>query len=310
MNNIEIKLDIPKVGNKIEKFDDFNIKYYKYDIKFLYKDNISIQIKSNCKLETIFNFFLTLHKMIFFNYGFFMEVKKYIENDKEIDIKKYIDLDFIYSDKQFIHNFQITSLKKLFNKKTIKNFLTFNNKNFLGSMSLFYIKSDSYSKMLLDHRLAIMSQISEGLIENNLERKIKKISNTRHISFLDRIYYYFKTLSKISKENDSKIFKVLKTYPRKISKELTQLRHQVSHYIIKENVISTKKMLYCFYLLELTYRIVFLNEIGINYGKELKSNLDNIHDWILTTTEKNFSLGDLKTATYKMNYIFNHIQNK
>ena len=215
MNNIKVNLNIPKTGVKIDKFDDFNVKYYKYDIKFIYEDNISIQIKSNCKLETIFNFFLTLHKMIFFNYGFFMEIEKYIENGKETDIKKYFNLDFIYTDKQFIHNFKITTLKNLFNRITIKKFLTLYGKNFIGIISLFYLKSNLYSKILLDHRLAIMSQISDGFIENNLEYKIKKISDYKGIHFLDRIYYYFETLSKISKKTNSEVFKVLKTYPKK-----------------------------------------------------------------------------------------------
>lgn len=61
--------------------------------------------------------------------------------------------------------------------------------------------------------------------------------------------------------------------------------------------------------MELMYRIILLDKCGIQYDINLKNNLQNIHDWILTNTGNLINESDYKTTNYKVRYRINNYHN-
>lgn len=73
MNKANIVLEVP-YGKIIIEFEDFSFTYYGFKVQFEYEINTKI-----------FNMFLIFHKMMFFNYGYFMKIDEYKENNKITD---------------------------------------------------------------------------------------------------------------------------------------------------------------------------------------------------------------------------------
>lgn len=73
MNTIEITLENPNKKIVLDSFDTFSISYYGIKVDFINKmsDGFLLQLCSDKSTDKIFNFFLILHKMLFFNYGYF-----------------------------------------------------------------------------------------------------------------------------------------------------------------------------------------------------------------------------------------------
>lgn len=210
-------------------------------------------------------------------------------------------MDYLISNSEYASGYHILSNDKLFTKKNISTFRKKEKKVSLGSKAFYYLKSNKYSGVLQDQKFVIMTQIAEGFVEGTeIEQLLlqTKYPNQQHLYFAQRIDYYIDKLKIISKHTKSSVFKVLNIKPDKLTDKIKQTRHRYSHYIFKDNTITISKSIFYFYLMDLIYRIVFLEECGINYDNNLKKYLYSIHDWILDNTRKVSSLNEYKTLSY------------
>ena len=73
-----------------------------------------------------------------------------------------------------------------------------------------------------------------------------------------------------------------------------------SHYTKKNKTIKGDNFIYLYYILELSFRVLVLEDVGVKYGSEIEENLFSIHDWIMENRKKNIELEEYKSATYKM----------
>lgn len=317
INNVEIHLEVPKQKNTIDEFDTIRFNYYGYitKIEYISAFTFKIKISSNFSDKLIFEYFSIILKLLFFNYGYFMEINSYKVNNEIVNYKNYCDLDFYKSNVEYVNSYKITSIPNVIKPLAIKKIKEEEQNYFLGFRALYYLKSNNYSSVLYDHKFTILCHILEGFIENSsLEKEIllelqKKQPNKKKLYFEDRITYYTKKLLSISKKTNSSIYTVLKENSKKLPEKIKNTRNQYSHYVRKKKTIEVKNSIYYFYIMELVYRIILLDKCGVKYDISLKNNLQNIHDWILTNTRNLINENDYKTLNYKIRYRTNRHNN-
>lgn len=282
----------PIISNVLE----LNLKIYKYNIKYIFKDGkLYITITSKENLPTIYRHFMIHYKLLFFNNGYFYKIREYKENSKVISTKLYSDIEAYETNNEYIKGYSITNIKDLINKEAITEFNKIEQKNRLLFYAFYYVHSNKYKSILCDHRFMILSQLCEGYIENSNHNKNIKTSD-----FKGRIGVYIDLFRKIDIKTDARIFEILNTYPEKIKKQIKNTRHMYSHYTKKNETIKGDKFIYLYYILELSFRILVLEDINVKYGSEIVENLYSMHDWIMERRKKNIKLEEYKSVLYKM----------
>ena len=86
----------------IENFSLVSIKYsyYKIIAKYFISDGlygIDLEIISKRNFNDIYKIVSTIHELMFLNFGYFLEIFEYLENDTIIDVSKYCNLDYLNS---------------------------------------------------------------------------------------------------------------------------------------------------------------------------------------------------------------------
>ena len=144
-----------------------------------------------------------------------------------------------------------------------------------------------------------------------IEEQLKNIIKMRYKrvrAFTNQIGIPYTTLDSVFKRGISnsgigtmiKIFESLNTYPNKIKEQIKNTRHMYSHYTKKNKTIKGDNFIYLYYILELSFRVLVLEDVSVKYGNEIEENLFSIHDWIMENRKKNIELEEYKSATYKM----------
>ena len=148
--------------------------------------------------------------------------------------------------------------------------------------SFFYIHSEAYEGINVNHKLSLLLNICDGFVintsgpNNNVKANIAKVIGTAL---------------------DSKTVKygaeLLGIPSKKLYDALMLERHEIDHYIMKEgsltdyevkSVSATKDYInwYFIYIVELALRIAFLKEIGCECKDELvEYALNDINDWLI-----------------------------
>ena len=297
MNNI-VNITLENYNNKpiISDISNLKLQIYKYKVEYFFTDGkIYISIQSKEKLSTIYNHFMIHYKLLFFNNGYFYEIKEYKENNKIVNISKYNDIEAYKTNNEFIKNYKITNIKNLLNRKSIKEFNKIEHKYKMIFYAFYYLHSDKYNSVLCDHKFMILSQLCEGYIENSKHEK-----NIKTTDFKGRIGIYIDFFRKIDKKNNAEIFKVLNTYPEKVKEQIKNTRHMYSHYTKKNKTIKGENFIYLYYILELTFRILILEDIDIKHGEDIKENLYSIHDWIMERKKEDIKIGEYKSTIYRI----------
>lgn len=164
--------------------------------------------------------------------------------------------------------------------------------------AFFYLHSEGYEKINEGHRLSLYLNLCDGFVNNtfketnnvkaNFERVIKKTLDA------NKILYGIKLLG--MQRND-------------FCYVLAQERHEVDHYIYKEDSLATYVFKsedeakfyiswYFTYVIELALRVSFLNHIGVEVKGEYKDYaLDSINDWVIF--ENDFD-EDCTTSYYQL----------
>lgn len=297
MDNI-VNITLKNYNNSpvISDISSFKSSIYKYKVEYLFKDGkLYITITSKEKLSTIYRHFMIHYKLLFFNNGYFYEIEEYKENNKIKNIKNYSNIEAYITNLEYIKNYRITNIKKIINKETIKKFKKIEQENILIFFAFYYLHSNKYNSILCDHRFIILSQLCEGYVENTIHEK-----NAKTKDFKGRIGIYIDIFRKIDIKSNSKIFESLNTYPKKIKEQIKNTRHMYSHYTKKNKTIKGDNFIYLYYILELSFRVLVLEDVSVKYGNEIEENLFSIHDWIMENRKKNIKLEEYKSATYKM----------
>lgn len=148
--------------------------------------------------------------------------------------------------------------------------------------SFFYMHSEAYERINVNHRLSLLLNICDGFVintsgpNNNIKANIAKVIGTA----LD---------SKTVKHGAE----LLGIPSNKLYDALMLERHEIDHYIMKEGSLTdyevksvsvTKDYInwYFTYIVELALRIAFLKEVGCECKEELVDYaLNDINDWLI-----------------------------
>jgi|GEM_PF-521054 len=147
--------------------------------------------------------------------------------------------------------------------------------------SFFYLISESYSQINLEHRLVLLMHICDGFVIKFCEGREK--NNSGNIS---------KIIQKIDHKKYKAGARLLGISSSRAIEALGETRNELSHYTYKSKSLgffinnpdtSTDNMvnLYAFYVLAIALRVAVLNEIGVNVTDEVKDYvMDDYLDWI------------------------------
>lgn len=214
--------------------------------------------------------FRNIWELMFLYDGYFYTPCKYIVDGADENVKKLFFLSFYNTGKTW-RNCASTLMgaDKDFSEERILKYGELRNKSRTsGDMlktlinSFFYIHSEAYEGINVNHRLSLLLNICDGFVintsgpNNNVKANIAKVIGTAL---------------------DSKTVKygaeLLGIPSKKLYDALMLERHEIDHYIMKEgsltdyevkSVSATKDYInwYFIYIVELALRIAFLKEIG------------------------------------------------
>lgn len=234
--------------------------------------------------------FRNLWELMFLYDGYFYTPCKYIIDGVEENVEKLYFLSFYKTGKTW-SNCASTLMgdAKDFLEERILKYSEFRNKGrTTGDMlktlinSFFYMHSEAYERINVNHRLSLLLNICDGFVintsgpNNNVKANIAKV---------------------IGNTLDSKTVKygagLLGIPSKKLYDALMLERHEIDHYVMKEGSLTdyevksvsvTKNYInwYFIYIVELALRIAFLKEIGCECKEELvEYALNGINDWLI-----------------------------
>lgn len=282
---------------------DFETKYNidrnimpPYNINY---QNVSGEVKQEAKkfivslggnTENVIDVFRNIWELAFLYDGYFYTPCKYIVDGVEENVEKLYFLSF-YNTGKIWRNCASTLVgtDKDFSEERITIYSEFRNRERAsGEMlktlinSYFYIHSEAYEKINVNHRLSLLLNICDGFVintsgaNNNVKANIAKVIGT--------------TLD----SNTVKYGALLLGIPsQKMYDALMLERHEIDHYTMKAGSLTdyevnskavTKDYInwYFTYVVELALRIAFLKQIGCECKDELVERaLDDINDWLI-----------------------------
>lgn len=229
-------------------------------------------------------------ELLFLYDGYFYRPCKYNVDGVDENAEKLYFLSF-YKTGKIWRNCASTLVgaDKDFSEKRVLVYNEFRNKGrtsgtMLKSLinSYFYIHSEAYERINVNHRLSLLLNICDGFVintsgpNNNVKANIAKVIGTA-------------LNSKMVKNGAT----LLGIPSQKMYDALMLERHEIDHYIMKEGSLTDYEMnsgavtkdyinWYFTYVVELALRIAFLKQIGCECKDEFVENaLNEINDWII-----------------------------
>ena len=230
--------------------------------------------------------FRNIWELMFLYDGYFYTPCKYVVDGADENVKKLFFLSFYNTGKTWRN--LMGADKDFSEERRLKNGELRNKSRTSGDMlktlinSFFYIHSEAYEGINVNHKLSLLLNICDGFVintsgpNNNVKANIAKVIGTAL---------------------DSKTVKygaeLLGIPSKKLYDALMLERHEIDHYIMKEgsltdyevkSVSATKDYInwYFIYIVELALRIAFLKEIGCECKDELvEYALNDINDWLI-----------------------------
>lgn len=240
--------------------------------------------------ENVIDVLRNIWELAFLYDGYFYTPYKYTVDGVEENVEKLYFLSF-YNTGKIWRNCASTLVgaDKDFSEERISKYSEFRNKGRAsGGMlktlinSYFYIHSEAYEKINVNHRLSLLLNICDGFVintsgsNNNVKANIAKVIGTT----LD---------SSIVKYGAS----LLGIPSQKMYDALMLERHEIDHYIMKEGSLTDYEVnsdavtrgyinWYFIYVVELALRTAFLKQIGCECRDELvEYALNDINDWLI-----------------------------
>lgn len=278
------------------KVKDYVRNWSNQDIHTEYaRVTVDIKIKdTNCMLvleggENIEDVFRIIWELLFLYDGYFYEPISYDIDGNTRDGKELIKLAFYKTDKKWYCSELIGRAQRDLSTEVLEKYDKFRNEGISDKKmtksvvnAFYYLKSENYGKINVNHRLSLLLNIADGFVINTY----KDMNNVK--SSLDRLFKKTVDIQKLKKGIsllgiDEENYKFI----------LSEERHVFDHYIYSENSLATfvynrdEKITdfvtwYFVYILELVIRINFLKEAGVVLNQELVDYaLESINDWII-----------------------------
>lgn len=222
--------------------------------------------------------------------GYFYAPRNYIVNGVNENIEKLYFLSF-YQTGRIWRNCATTLVgaDKDFSEERMLKYSEFRNKGRTSGKlfkslinSFFYLRSDAYERVNVNHRLSLLLNICDGFVINTKGPNKDVKANIAHV---------------IGTTLDSGIVKygasMLGIPSNKMYDVLAQERHEIDHYVIKEGSLTEYEMnsttetrdyinWYFTYVIELALRIAFLKQVGCECESEMiEAALYDINDWLI-----------------------------
>lgn len=241
-------------------------------------------------VENVIDVLRNIWELAFLYDGYFYTPCKYTVDGVDENVEKLYFLTF-YNTGKIWRNCASTLVgaDKDFSEERISKYSSFRNKGrssgeMLKSLinSFFYIHSEAYEKINVNHRLSLLLNICDGFVINTSGPNNNVKANIANV---------------IGNALDSKTVKygaaLLGIPPQKMYDALMLERHEIDHYIMKEGSLTDYEVSsaavtsdyinwYFTYIVELALRIGFLKQIGCECKDELiESALNDINDWLI-----------------------------
>lgn len=270
-----------------------------------------IKIKdTNCEMileggQNIKSVFRLIWELLFLYDGYFYEPISYEIDGYKRDCKELITVPFYKTDKKWYYSELLGRAQRNLSSEVLEKYDIFRNtdisdKKMTKSLvnAFYYLSSENYGKINVNHRLSLLLNIADGFIINTF----KETNNVK--GSLDRLFKKTVDNQKLQQGIsflgiDAQKYKVL----------LTEERHAFDHYKYSENSLATfvydseeeitnYATWFFVYVLELVIRINFLKEAGVSLEQvNMDCALDVIIDWIIYENDLKI---DCKTHRYQM----------
>ena len=240
--------------------------------------------------ENIIDVLRNIWELAFLYDGYFYTPYKYIVDGYDDNVEKLYFLSFYHTGRIWRDcACTLVGECKDFSVERISQYSEFRNKGrasgeMLKSLlnSFYYVHSEAYEKINVNHRLSILLNICDGFVintfgsTNNVKANIAKVIGTTLDS---KSVKYGATLLGIPSQ--------------KMYDALMLERHEMDHYIMKEGSLTdyevksdaiTKDCInwYFIYVVELALRISFLKQLGCECKDEfVEYALNSINDWLI-----------------------------
>lgn len=280
-----------------DSWSNQNIRFHARELKasvIMSGTKCELKIVGN-KSDEIEDMFYAIWELLFLYDGYFYIPKVY-EIDSTVQ-----DINDLYRTKMYktakVWMDAATLLAKsnrILDEKLICNYIKFRNQDRLqGKMTksllnaYFYLLSDAYCEINIEHRLSLMLNICDGYYLNEIgESKgagghvVALINNIG----LDKVQYGIGLMG-ISK--------------KKLTNLIGGVRDEIDHYIImkdsagsqilnSQSIVIKSINLYLFYVTELAFRVTALEKVGGFIDQTAKERaIDSINDWLILENNLN-----------------------
>lgn len=278
------------------KVKDYVRNWSDQEIYTEYK-GISVDIKikdTNCALilegdENVKDVFQLIWELLFLYDGYFYEPVSYEIDGHKKDCKELITLPFYKTDQKWYCSELLGRSQRDLSSEVIEKYDKFRNtgisdKKMTKSVvnAFYYLNSENYGKINVNHRLSLLLNIADGFIINTF----KETNNVK--SSFDKLFK--KT---VDNQKLQQGISLLGLEGEKYKGLLVEERHAFDHYIYSENSLATMvhdseeeikdyATWYFIYVLELVIRINFLKESGVILNQDaMDYALESINDWII-----------------------------
>lgn len=267
-------------------------------ISFMMKDDTKIDIemkKTDCRLilegkKELKELFYAIWEMLAWNDGYFYALIDYKIDGIQQDIEDIIRLPYYITDPKWIKSALLIGRgNRDISERSITKYIDIRKmgrkqKSMNSSMiaSYFFLHSEAYEDVNIEHRLVLLMHICDGLAIEFLEGD--KSNNVGNINIvLERLDTGIKYKTGA---------KMLGVSSNKAKKALGYTRNELTHYVFNPSSLGafisdpskeTDNMvnLYAFYVLDLALRVAFLEIIGASVDDTIKQYLlDENLDWI------------------------------
>lgn len=268
------------------------------EISLILEDEVKVFIemnKTDCRLilegkKELKELFYAIWELLAWNDGYFYALIDYKIDGIQQDIEDIIRLPYYSTDQKWIKSALLIGRgNRDISEKTITKYMDIRKmerkqKSMNSSMiaSYFFLHSEAYEDVNIEHRLVLLMHICDGLAIEFLEGD--KSNNVGNINIvLERLDtgVKYKTGAKM-----------LGVSSNKAKKALGYTRNELTHYVFNPSSLGafisdpnkeTDNMvnLYAFYVLDLALRVAFLEIIGSSVDGTIKEYLlDEKLDWI------------------------------
>lgn len=268
------------------------------EISFMMKDDTKIDIemkKTDCRLmlegkRELKEIFYAIWELLAWNDGYFYTLIDYRIDGIQQDIKDIIRLPYYITDQKWIKSALLigrgnrdiseeTIIKYMGIRKMGRKEMSMNSSMIA---SYFFLHSEAYEKINIEHRLVLLMHICDGLALAFLNGNSK--NNSGNINII---------LNQLDATEKYKSGAEMLGISSSVAKNaLGDTRNELTHYIYKSSSLGsfisdpdkeTDNMvnLYVFYVLDLALRVAFLEIIGVSVDDTIKEYLlDENLDWI------------------------------